>query len=145
MKLVTSAPITEGIQLYHGLINSFNVVLVTDDDKEKTDYWLKLENLNRHGVVLYGDDFPEEENRRIRQVSSLRLRGFAVDLVVEPDPAIAAAILRSGFTVCNFVHRAYAFPSWRPDFEEEQRGWEEIERQVIKDKLLRATDNRTEE
>src|SRR5258708_19095776 len=116
-KIVSLAPIPEGIQIYHGLASTFNIILVTDDSKEQTDHFLRLEGLTKHGQVLYGDDFPEE-NRRQKQISSLRTRGFAVDLVVEPDPAIAANILFSGFNVCNFLHRAYAFPSWRPDYEE---------------------------
>jgi hypothetical protein len=142
-KLVTSAPIQEGILLYRGLTEVSSILLVTDDDKEKTDYWLKMENLTKHGDVLYGPDFPGE-NRRMDQVRRIRSRGFAVDMVVEPDPAICAALISDGFTTLNFIHRSYAFPSWRPDYEGTERSWDKIREQAEKDKLLRMTDARLE-
>lgn len=145
MKLVTAAPIPEGILLYKGLLEVSNVLLVTDDNKETTDHWLRLENLTKHGTVLYGTGFPQEETRRVAQVNQLRSRGFTIDMVIEPDPAVAANLIRSGFTVCNFLHRAYAFPSWRPDYEGEGRKWEEIERQVAADALMKAQDKRLED
>jgi hypothetical protein len=143
MKIVTSAPIYEGLKLYHGLCESFNVVLLTDDDKEATDHWLSLEGLDKHGIVLYGES--QEDGARLSQVNSLRLRGFAVDIVFEPDPSIAAQLLFNGYTVCNFLHRAYSYPSWRPDFEEKERPWEEIARQAERDRVARAKDKRLAE
>lgn len=140
MQIVSSAPIQTGIQLYHGLSETFNVLLVTDDNKEKTDYWLKLENLNKHGTVLYGEE--TQGSQRLKQVSSLRVRGFSVDLVVEPDPVIAAELIRNGFSVCNFLHSQYSYPTWRPDFEGKTRGWEEIQKQVEMDRYLKSHDER---
>jgi hypothetical protein len=136
MQIVSSAPIQTGLQLYHGLATTFNLLLVTDETKEKTDHWLRLENLTKHGTVLYGD------KKRLDQVNLLRSRGFAIDLVVEPDPAIAAELLRNGYSVCNYLHFSYAFPSWRPDYEGERKGWEEIERQVTQDRIMRSEDTR---
>jgi hypothetical protein len=144
MKIVTSAPVYEGLKLYHGLCESFNVVLLTDDDKESTDHWLSLEGLDKHGIVLYGEG-TNESGARLSQVNSLRLRGFAVDLCFEPDPAIAAQLLANGYTVCNFLHRAYSYPSWRPDFEEKTRPWEELAKQAERDRILKAMDKRITE
>ena len=140
-KLVSAAPIQVGTQLYHGLAETFHLLLVTDDDKEKTDYWLQMENLNKHGVVLYGDE-KAQGSQRIKQINTLRNRGFAIDLVVEPDPSLAAELLRNGYSVCNFLHSSYAYPSWRPDFEGNRREWEKIREQVERDRLLKAADNR---
>jgi len=145
-KLVTAAPIPVGIQLYNGLAETFNLLLVTDDSQEKTDYWLKLENLNRHGTVLYGDSTGKAQgSNRVKQINTLRSRGFALDLVVEPDPKIAAELLRSGYNVCNFLHSAYAYPTWRPDFEGKEKRWEEIATQVEIDRAVRAGDVRIED
>lgn len=141
-QLVTTAPIQIGIQLYHGLLSTFNVLLVTDDTKEKTDYWLRIENLNKHGAVLYGEKTEASRIRRIKQVNTLRSRGYAVDLVIEPDPSIAAELLRNGYNICSFLHSSYAYPTWRPDFEGEERGWEEIEKRVTVDKIMRSEDPR---
>lgn len=144
MQIVSSAPIQTGIQLYHGLNETFNVLLVTDDDKEKTDYWLRMENLNKHGAIIYGEENPLETKGsiRLKQISALRNRGYAIDMVVEPDPEIAAELIRNGFTVCNFLHHAYAYPTWRPDYEGEKRGWEQIQKQVELDQLIRSKDRR---
>lgn len=144
-KITTSAPIPLGLQLYHGLAETFTLLLVSDSSKEELDYWLRLENLNKHGVVVYNDEFLQKftvEERRQKQVVSLRNRGYNIDLVVEPDPIIASKLLFSGFSVLNFLHSAYALPTWRPDYEEEIVPWEQLEERVRKDTILKQKDER---
>ena len=144
-KITTSAYIPLGLQLYHGLAETFNLLLVSDSSKEELDYWLRLENLNKHGAVVYNDEFLQKfsvEERRQKQVVSLRNRGYNIDLVVEPDPAIASRLLFSGFSVLNFLHSAYAIPEWRPDYEEKVVPWNELEERVRQDAILKQKDER---
>lgn len=144
-KNVSYAPIPVGLVLYHALASSFNVVIVSDSEKKEVEYWLDLEGLNKHGTVVCNDfsmaELPSYK-RRLRQVNSLRARQFAIDLVVEPDPVCAAALLSAGYTVLNFLHYAYALPQWRPDFEPKVKPWEELEKEAIEGALLRAKDAR---
>lgn len=148
-KVVTYAPIPSGICLYHGLSSVYNVLLVTDSDDEKyMEHWLDLENLNKHGTIIYNDSIlatqtPEE--RRLSQVNILRSRGFAIDMVVEPDPRVAARLLGSGLTVLNYIHSSYALPQWRPDYERKIKPWEEISKEMDLLTLLKAQDARLRE
>jgi hypothetical protein len=145
-KMVSSAPIPVGIQLYHGLAETFQVLLITDSDKKETDYWLRLENLNKHGVVSYADpvlmSYPVEV-RRERQIKAFSARGFIVDLVIDPDPAICRSLLLAGYTVLPFIHHLYSYPEWRPDFEGEVRPWDRFEEEIAREMQLRNSDTRT--
>lgn len=146
-KIVTSAPIPAGLQIYHGLSETFQVLLVSDSEKDELDHWLRLENLNKHGIVLYNDDYLQNfspEERRIKQIYEIRDRGYAVDLIIEPDPVVAAQLLYRGFSVLNFLHSAYSQPEWRPDYEAAVKPWSQLEERVTKDIELRADDKRME-
>lgn len=147
-KLITTAPIAEGLQIYHGLSETFQILLVSDSDKETLDHWLQLENLNKHGIVIYNDGYLQNfsaEERRVKQIYEIRNRGYAIDLIVEPDPVVAAQLLYRGFSVLNFLHTAYSHPEWRPDFEEKVKPWSMLEEQVTKDIILRTGDKRMEQ
>lgn len=147
-KHVTAASIPVGITLYHGLANTFNVLLVSDLEKAELDRWCALEGLNRHaatehneGVISHFDpDF-----RRLQQVNNLRNRGYHIDMVIEPDPGIAAKLLRHGFNCMVFAHAEYALPQWRPDYEVKPRSWDDIEAYHEEMAKLKAIEMLTEE
>lgn len=147
-KNVSYAPIPVGLVLYHSLSSGFNVVIVSDGDKEEVDYWLDMEGLTKHGSVIYNDvyvrDLPVYE-RRLRQINALRARHFAIDLVVEPDPIVSATLLNNGYSVLNFLHYAYALPQWRPDFERKVKPWEELRQAAVDGLLLKTKDTRLKE
>jgi hypothetical protein len=142
---VSYAPIPVGISLYHSLASVFNVVLVSDGEQKIVDSWLDLEGLNKHGTVVYSDfllDQKSVQERRYEQIHSLRARGFAVTVVVEPDPVVASYLLANGYSVLNFLHSSYALPQWRPDYEKRQKPWNQIVEEVNKQAELRAIDQR---
>jgi hypothetical protein len=147
-KNVSYAPIPVGIALYHGLANTFNILLVTDQAQKEIEYWLSLEGLNRHASIKYNEgelEYSSSLERRVRQVNEYRTQRYHVDMVIEPDPAKCAALLEQGFNTMNFLHAQYAIPTWRPDYEEKPRGWQNIldyEEEMAK---LRAMDARLNE
>lgn len=145
---VSSAPVIVGINLYKSLSELFTVLLVSDQRQEQLDHWLKLENLTLHGGTIYNDYVLEQqtaENRRKEQIAKLRGRGYDITLIFDPSPPICAELLRGGYNVCLFSHASYADPSWRPDFEGKLKDWEEIEREVDAQAMLRFRDNRMRE
>jgi hypothetical protein len=144
-KNVSYAPISVGLSLYHSLTSVFNVVLVSDGEQKEVSQWLDLEGLNKHGTVVYSDfllDQKTAQQRRLAQIHSLRARGFAVTVVVEPDPIIASYLLANGYSVLNFLHSEYALPQWRPDYERQQKPWSQIVEEVNTQAELRAIDHR---
>jgi hypothetical protein len=144
-KNTSLAPIPLGIGLYHGLSSVFSVLLISGNDKKQTDHWLALEALNRHSAAEYNEGvriFMDEEQRKAHQVDSLRVRGFNIDLVIDPDPGSAINLLNSGFNVMTFTHSAYALPQWRPDHVEKVRSWDDIVAYEDQMARLRAVDKR---
>lgn len=144
-KNVSYAPIPVGISLYHSLASVFNVVIVSDGEEKLVSSWLDLEGLNKHGSVVYSDFYLDQrlpQERRLAQVQGLRSKGFAVTLVVEPDPVVASFLLINGYHVLNFLHSEYALPQWRPDYERQQKPWAQIVEEVDRQAALRAIDER---
>jgi hypothetical protein len=144
-KRVSSSPITTGIQLYHGLAETFSVHLLTDQREKEMSYWLNINKLNKHAGVTFSDNILEtysSSHRRAAQLAKLRTTGYVLDLVIEPDPSVAAHLLAGGYTVCAFLSASYADPSWRPDWDGEERGWKRLEQEASRQAELRAMDFR---
>jgi hypothetical protein len=147
MRKVSSAPIPVGLQFYHALSSGFTVLLASDQDKETTDYWLKLEGLNKHSGVSYTDGILakfDARHRRERQLTELRQRGYHIALVFDPNPNVTAYLIGSGYSACTFTDSAYADPEWRPDFEKKIKPWNEYADEVERMALLRAEDRRND-
>jgi hypothetical protein len=147
-KNVSYAPIPVGIALYHGLSNTFNLLLVSDSTQKELDYWLSLEGLNKHAAVLYNEgvwQYNSDSERRRQQVNSYRTQRYSVDLVIEPDPVKCSLLLTDGFNVMNFLHAQYAIPTWRPDYKEQPKGWQNIIDYEEEMARLRALDSRLKE
>ncbi len=147
-KHVTDAPIPVGIALYHGLANTFNVLLATDMNKKETDRWCALEGLNRHAAVEYNEGIIEGfdvDFRRLQQVLNLRKKGYSIDLVIDPNPTSVIKLSYYGFNTMLNTHAEYSLPQWRPDFEHRVKAWDEIEAHEIKMAELRAIENLSKE
>lgn len=137
MKPVSSAPMTAGLLLYHGLSSVATVILLTDYVSDGVlDNWLLLNGLTSHAQVVY------QGQSRVVQVNKLRQQGYALELIFEPDPTVVAALVREGYSCSHFIHAQYAVPSWRPDYEGSRRPWNEIAEQVAHQAYLRAKDGR---
>lgn len=142
-KTVSYAPIQTGITLYHGLASTFNVLLISEEERQPVDYWLSLEALNRHAATEYNNfvrSTMTEQERKLDQCKALQNRGFFVDLVIDPNPASSAHLLINGFNVMTFTHAQYAIPRWRPDFKHHPKPWEEISSYITNMAELRAMD-----
>lgn len=147
-KNVSMAPIPLGIALYHGLANTFNILLVSETNKKELDYWLALEGLNKHAGVEYNENiriFMTEEQRKFHQINTFRSRRYNVDIVFDPNPSTAAFLLSSGFSVATLIHSSYALPQWRPDYEEEIKPWSKIQEHETLMAKLRSIDSRLNE
>lgn len=145
-KPVGGTPIPAGVALYHALCAAFNVVLVIDGsaaDEEELQHFLDTEMLTTHGLIAYGIRADLDAPRtRVMQAGRLRQAGYALDLIVEPDPVVSAYLFNAGNNVLHFMHAQYARPDWRPDAESGQRNWADLVREETRAAQLRAEDNR---
>lgn len=145
-KHVGGTPISAGIALYHALCSAFNVVLIIDGgmgDSQELEHFLDTEQLVTHGMVAYGirpglDPGPT----RVLQAGRLRQAGYALEFIVEPDPAVARDLFREGINVLHFMHARYARPDWRPDYQSSQPTWDTLVAEEAKAAKLRAEDSR---
>lgn len=137
-RLTGGIPIPEGARLYHALAASGRVVLFDDDfDHDRTSAWLELHGFARHDFV----DWSNGTTHSIR-ANQLRRNGYHIDMVVEPDPAQAALLIRAGLNTLLFVHAQYAHPSWRPDDQAGVQAWAEITELTTRQAHLKAVDER---
>ncbi len=138
-------PLPEGIRLYKTLADMYNLVLLSDDQEENEflDEFLRVEALDAHSQISYRLDM-YQGSPRVAQVQRLRNAGFALDFVIEPDPEKSARLMMAGFNVLHFMHRQYARPDWRPDYERADNSWDTLVRRELQQKLNRAADARVQ-
>lgn len=74
-----------------------------------------------------------------------RIRSWRVSLVLESDPACAAAELTAGWNTALISHAAYTQPQWRPDYAGDIRPWDDLAGAVEQQNALRLTDPRHQE
>lgn len=144
-KNVSLAPIPIGIALYHSLKSNFNILLYSEVGRKELDYWLSLEALNSHSAAEYNENdraWLSEINRKRKQIGSLRQRGYHIDIVIEPNPEVAAHMVLDGYSVLTFTHSQYALPQWRPDYTEHRKPWAELEKEATRLAELRTVDER---
>lgn len=144
-------PIAEGFKLYESLCYNYSVCLLVDaEEREQVDRWLVVNGLQGHSIVeelatvevtIYG-----EGDAKVRKIRDMKFSGFNVDLVVEPDPAVAATLINGGFCVITFTHPVYSLPEWRPDAPKRgPRNWDDLQQQIAEQAFLKATDMRMDE
>ncbi|RZU35991.1 hypothetical protein EV284_3474 [Streptomyces sp. BK022] len=145
MREVGDAVITQGQRLYWGLMESYKVALITDDtDVEPVQHWLKVNGFNKHPYLIpaHLKDPEDEGQRRLKQISRLRQAGCNVELVIEPNPQIAAYLMAHGIGVLNYLHPNYSNPRFRPDYQDTVTPWSELVGEVERQRALREEDPR---
>uniref|UniRef100_A0AAU3I6M1 Uncharacterized protein n=1 Tax=Streptomyces sp. NBC_01393 TaxID=2903851 RepID=A0AAU3I6M1_9ACTN len=142
---VGSAVIGQGQRLYWGLMESYNVALLTDENApEPVQHWLKVNGFNKHPYLITQNlkDPEDLAERRMRQISRLRQAGCNVELVIEPNPQIAAHLMANGIGVLNYLHPNYSNPRFRPDYQDTVTPWSELVGEVERQRALREEDQR---
>lgn len=147
-KPVGGQPIREGLELYYGLVTRGKLILLTDElTHDELDHWLRIEGLREHSRVIwnsamYGQGPGTAGIRRVCQLNEARRQGHAAELVVEPDPAVAAELIYNGYSTLLFTHANYAVPSWRPDYQPSPTPWSKLSAMIDDNALTRAEDKR---
>jgi hypothetical protein len=139
-------PSRAGLLLYHGAATVGRVALIVDRTKEeRVQHWLDSHGLTDHSwLVMPRDNDPEDPaERRLQQVTRLRLEGAAVELVVEPNPLVAAALQAAGVPTALFLHPSYARPEFRPDYKGGIKPWAVLMESVERTNQIKHDDKRT--
>lgn len=122
------APNRQGIDLYQALAGIGRVVVLGGPEQAKDEYFLASNGLGLH-VSYVPEDWSHSNDQgaiRIKQVNDIRAAGTPIDLVVEPDPQIAARIFDVSVPVLLYLHPRFSEPSFRPDFKSVAKPWDEM-------------------
>jgi len=136
-----------GTLLYRGLVQVANVALLTDSmGEEQAEHWLKVNAFTDHNyLVLRRPEDPEDHGQaRVRQITRLREMG-PVEALVEPDPAVAEAVIRSGTPVLLCSHPAYAQPEFLPGYKTTATSWDSLVAEIDRQHAVKAEDVRLEQ
>ena len=138
----SSTPIPTGRRLYTTLASSYRLFLVEDTPVDPL--WLLIDGFDTHQTVInrLPEDPEDRAIRRIRQIERIRGMGGTVELLVEPDPLVVAAVTRLGVVCLHYVDPPYARPEFHPDRREEITPWNQMVEELEQQKIIRAADNR---
>lgn len=149
-KMIGGSAIKEGLDLYYGLATRAKIVLLTGERQEGNtlEHWLRSEGMKEHVKVFWSDVVLQAQSsgaERLAELAAAMTAGYAIEFVIEPDPATSKRLLIAGYNVLTFVHAQYSVPSWRPDATTQVRAWDELAEQVDREAYLRMNDPRKEE
>ena len=131
--------------LFEGLKEYGRITFLADGyprDREQAEHFLKLNRVTGHvGLdVSVPSDGADSVARRLAQINRLRRNG-PINLVVEPDPRVAAALLAGGIPALLYLHPQYTVPSWRPDYTGSLRRWDDLVAETDRQVSLRADED----
>ncbi|MEU0213684.1 hypothetical protein ABZ281_00700 [Streptomyces sp. NPDC006265] len=131
-----------GWSLYQALAKNSRLYLLSATwTEEQCALWLAKRQLRGHIGYLH-QTIPGAAGR----LEALdRVRSWHIGLVLEPNPSIAAALLRAGWNTAVLTHSAYTQPQWRPDYDGTPRRWDDLTGEIERQTALRLTDPRTQE
>lgn len=135
--------IIEGVALFRSLNETNRVILLTDN-RERTDIWLKTNNLAKKLDDIIEIASTELGNPEIRQIDQIRSSG-KIEFVVTANVTIAGQLLEVGTPVLVFLNPKYTRPEFRPGSREGVRSWASITDELDKQQKLYDTDQRAQE
>lgn len=137
-KPVGGGPIPVGILLYRSLASVFNIVLLSDEThaSEELAFWMLSEGIVSYGSSILFPRVDDPKEARVTQVNRARRIGYAVDLVVEPDPGKATALLQAGYNTLVFTSAAFTDPAWRPDTGKGLTPWDDLAAETARRSML---------
>lgn len=133
-----------GLMLYRALEEHASLAVIADEDTEASaNYWLTQNGLTKHSylVLAHPADPLDPGGRRVAQITRLK-ESSSVDLLIDPDPAVAQAVMASGTPVLLSLHPIYARPEFRPDYKSVATPWDTMTKDIDRQMKMRLADAR---
>lgn len=130
----------QGRSLYTALSSTGRLAVLGGTDETFDEWFLASNGLMKHAYLVpeTKDSASTIAGRRMAQVAYLRSQGCFIEFVVEPDPDVAAFLLSGGVPVLVYLHPQFANPSFRPDYENVAKPWNNLVKQVDYQMAMRA-------
>ncbi|MFI6512924.1 hypothetical protein ACIBCT_35445 [Streptosporangium sp. NPDC050855] len=128
---ISRQPSDHGRTLYAAMKEGYRVHLLADDPADIE--WLRLEHITGHVSISTPRPGHPMHTERLYQVAQLRAAG-PLDLVIDPDPTICAALFDAGQPTLLYSHPRYAHLRHRPGL----KAWADLETTVNRTRQLEA-------
>jgi len=145
-------PIPDGLRLARAIHSTFQVVFSTlQDDPTGTEFWLRMNGMARpsfYEELVHRQRTDLDEDIIAKHAQALRAGGADVGMVISGDPEGILAVTELGFPSLLFVNPSYRWAEYRPDRKRLPRPWQDIDDEVTRQRVLKASDprlNNTEE
>lgn len=134
------APNPQGLALYRAFTSIGRVAVLGGLNRERDEWFLATHGLTEHPEFLPEliEKHPTELGRRRAQIGALRAKGTVIDLAVEPDPEIVAALHEDGVPCLLYLHPRFSQPAFRPDYESVAKPWATLVETVQYQERLKA-------
>ena len=135
-----------GLMLYRALEEQAALAVIADavgETEVSATYWLSLNGLTKHSylVLSHPSDPLDPGERRVMQITRLK-ESSSVDLLIDPDPVVAQAVMASGTPVLLSLHPIYARPEFRPDYKSVAKPWDTMTQDIDRQLEMRLADAR---
>lgn len=130
----------QGRALYTALSSTGRLAVLGGPDETTDEWFLASNGMTQHAYLIAEtkDSATTIAGRRMAQVAYLRSQGCSIEFVVEPDPDVAAYLLAHAVPVLVYLHPQFSTPSFRPDYENVAKPWNNLVKQVDYQMAMRA-------
>jgi hypothetical protein len=134
-------PISTGIIMVGSLSAWNRITLMSSLTAQQTQQWLDVNKVVDFDRILDSSVGLVDENLGERQINFARSAG-AVELFITNDPKLWAYAFDQGIPSVMFGVPSYTRPEFRPDAPKKMRSWDDIEKAIEEQNVLRTNDAR---
>ena len=134
-------PISQGVIMVGSLSSWNRIMLMSALDEGATKYWLDTNKVVDFDKIIDASAGLVNEELGRRQINFARSLG-PIDLFITNNPSLWAYAFEQGIASVMFGVPKYTRPEFRPDAPKRVRAWDEIEKAVEEQNILRTNDVR---
>jgi hypothetical protein len=134
-------PISQGVIMVGSLSSWNRIMLMSALDEGATKYWLDTNKVVDFDKIIDSSAGLVNEELGRRQINFARSLG-PIDLFITNNPSLWAYAFDQGIASVMFGVPNYTRPEFRPDAPKRVRAWNEIEKSIEEQNILRTNDVR---
>jgi hypothetical protein len=134
-------PISQGVIMVGSLSSWNRIMLMSPLDEHATKYWLDVNKIVDFDKIIDSSAGLVNEELGRRQINFARSLG-PIDLFITNNPSLWAYAFDQGIASVMFGVPNYTRPEFRPDAPKRVRAWNEIEKSIEEQNILRTNDVR---
>ena len=134
-------PISQGVIMVGSLSSWNRIMLMSALDEVATKYWLDTNKVVDFDKIIDASAGLVDEDLGQRQINFARSLG-PIDLFITNNPSLWSYAFDQGIASVMFGVPNYTRPEFRPDAPKRVRAWNDIEKSIEEQNVLRTNDAR---